>query len=262
MDKMGLTSRIHHSHVLRQWSIYPVNATRAVPKVKEDKFISGATWGKKTHSVPLLLTALFWDLFQYVLCATTRGAETKHVVSIMCLDSVSLELETLVFFSDCKRKDSKVGRELPGKGYSRVSRFGEGYCFIAKCCNVAQANPASIWSLGTHWAKLIRVCRWLHSVMWRDPDLLPSRSSLSPRLPGHSKAQIQASLQIHLNHSSSVCSCLIVLSFCFIFACRVFIAKHIWCCLPMLNIAFFSQYSFSISLPWSKYFWELQPVQC
>ena len=43
MDKMGLTSRIDHSHVLRQWSIYPVNAMWAGPKVKEDKFISGAT---------------------------------------------------------------------------------------------------------------------------------------------------------------------------------------------------------------------------
>lgn len=42
-DKMDFTSRIGHSCVLRQWSTYPVNTTRAVPKVKEDKFISGAT---------------------------------------------------------------------------------------------------------------------------------------------------------------------------------------------------------------------------
>lgn len=43
MDKMGLTSRIDHPCVLRQWSIYPVNTMGAVPKIKEDKFISGAT---------------------------------------------------------------------------------------------------------------------------------------------------------------------------------------------------------------------------
>ena len=43
MDKMGVTSRIGSSHARSQWSIYPVNTTRAVPKVKEDKFISGAT---------------------------------------------------------------------------------------------------------------------------------------------------------------------------------------------------------------------------
>lgn len=55
----------------------------------------------------------------------------------------------------------------------------------------SQANPMSLWSLGTHWAKLNSVCRWLHLIMWWDPDLLLSRSSLSLRLPAHSKAQIQ-----------------------------------------------------------------------
>lgn len=43
IDKMDFTSRIRCSHVLRQRSIYSVNTTRAVPKVKEDKFISETT---------------------------------------------------------------------------------------------------------------------------------------------------------------------------------------------------------------------------
>lgn len=43
MDKMGLASRIGHSHALRKWSIYPVSTTKAVPKVKEVKYVSGVT---------------------------------------------------------------------------------------------------------------------------------------------------------------------------------------------------------------------------
>lgn len=43
MDEMGLTSRIRHSHFLRQRWIYPVNVTGIVPRVKGDTFISGAT---------------------------------------------------------------------------------------------------------------------------------------------------------------------------------------------------------------------------
>lgn len=54
----------------------------------------------------------------------------------MCLDSVSLELETLVSLSDYKRKDLK---ELLGKGYSRLSRFGKGYYSIAKYCVVLRS---------------------------------------------------------------------------------------------------------------------------
>lgn len=79
---------------------------------------------------------LFGDLFQYILCITTRRAETKHVVFIMCLDNVSLELETLVSLSDYKRKDLK---ELLGKGYSRLSRFGKGHYSIAKYCVVLRS---------------------------------------------------------------------------------------------------------------------------
>lgn len=40
MNKMGLISRIGHSHVLRRWSIYLANTTRAVPKGRQIHFRS------------------------------------------------------------------------------------------------------------------------------------------------------------------------------------------------------------------------------
>lgn len=57
---------------------------------------------------------LFGDLFQYILCTTTRRAETKHIVFIMCLDSVSLELETLVSLTKEKTQKSCLGKVIQG----------------------------------------------------------------------------------------------------------------------------------------------------
>lgn len=88
IDKMDFTSRIRCSHVLRQWSIYSVNTTRAVPKVKEDKFISETTWGKKLHSVPVLLTAAFLRPVSVCLVCHNQRSRNKarcfHYVSGQC----------------------------------------------------------------------------------------------------------------------------------------------------------------------------------
>lgn len=90
----------------------------------------------------------------------------------------------------------------------------------------------------------------LHSVMRWDLDCLLSRSSWSPTMPGRqAKHRFHPNTLNHLSNSSAVCSCLVLL-----YICRVFIGKHIWCSLPMLNISFFSQYTFCISLAWSKSF--------
>lgn len=139
MNKLGLTSRICHSHVLKQQSINTSWMPQGLcPKQRKTNSCQDCTWGKKKKKKIILFFSsmqLFWDLFQYILWATTRGAETKHVVSIMHLDSISLELETLVFFSDCKIKRLKRGREQTRKGYSRLSSFGEGgyLCKILQC---------------------------------------------------------------------------------------------------------------------------------
>lgn len=167
----------------------------------------------------------------------------------MCLDIVIIKLEMLVFFSDLQKKRLK-SRKRAAWGrlfkvvqiWRRVLLYSEIFQSIHK---LIQCLPEAKALTELNSAVSAGDIECLQSVMRWDLECLLSRSSWSPTVPGRqAKHRLNPNPLNHLSHSSAVYSCLVLL-----YICRVFVDKHIWCCLPMLNIAFFSQYTFALPCP-------------
>lgn len=263
MNKLGLTSRICHSHVLKQWSINtPWMPQGQCPKQRKTNPCQERTWGKKKiHSILLLNAVLFlffWGLFQLILWATSRGTETKHVVSIMHLDSVSLELETLVFFSDCKMKRLKSRQRAAWERLLKAVQLWRRRLFMQNIAMSSAANPVSMWSLGTHCTQLSSVCRGLHPVTWGGLELLQgliqSWDSWVQQSPHSSQISRTASVIIYL---SALASCGSAPA---LWSQGLYSQKHL--VLPYSAKHCFLYIQYCISSPWRKFFenWKMCAV--
>lgn len=78
------------------------------------------------------------------------------MVSIMHLDSVSPELEALVFFSGCKMKTQKQAESSMGKVIEGCPAL-EKEVFYAKYCNVV-SSKSSVHLKPRHSTQLSNVC--------------------------------------------------------------------------------------------------------